>query len=252
MIWRLLGVRVGKRVFDDGCSLTERTLTTIGDDCVLNAGSEIQCHSQEDGAFKSDSSALGAGCTLGVHALVHYGVTMGDGSVLAPDSFLMKGEEVPAARAVGRKPGTGDVKVTAIGLNETTTTGDAGREFWRRVLLAGGFTAIPRWTLDPVVGGWLEHEEAIPEALAGALHRMVDELRVPFSSVVLMAHAKVLAALSGEREVATGYAAVEGGRPLPCRLTVGPGSWRSLLLDAHRIESELLAYKDFAVRVSWV
>ena len=26
--------------------------------------------------------------------MVHYGVTMGDGAVLAPDSFLMKGEQV--------------------------------------------------------------------------------------------------------------------------------------------------------------
>jgi len=29
---------------------------------------------------------------------------------------------------------------------------DADREFWRGVLIAGGFTAIPRWTLDPVSG----------------------------------------------------------------------------------------------------
>ena len=83
------------RVFDDGCSIPERTLVTIGDDCTLNAGSIIQCHSQEDGAFKSDRTTIGAGCTLGVGAFVHYGVTMGDGAVLAPDSFLMKGEEVP-------------------------------------------------------------------------------------------------------------------------------------------------------------
>ncbi|MFE3329746.1 Pls/PosA family non-ribosomal peptide synthetase, partial [Streptomyces sp. NPDC059176] len=95
VIWRLLGVRIGKRVFDDGCYVTERTLTTIGDDCTLNAGSKVQCHSQEDGTFKSDYSTVGAGCTLGVGAHVHYGVTMGDGAVLAPDSFLMKGEEVP-------------------------------------------------------------------------------------------------------------------------------------------------------------
>jgi hypothetical protein len=39
LVWRGLGVRIGKRVFDDGCYLTERTLTTIGDDCMLNAGS---------------------------------------------------------------------------------------------------------------------------------------------------------------------------------------------------------------------
>ncbi|WP_275467069.1 Pls/PosA family non-ribosomal peptide synthetase [Streptomyces noursei] len=95
VMWRLMGVRLGRRVFDDGCFITERTLTTIGDDCVLNAGSKIQCHSQEDGTFKSDRSTLGAGCTLGVGALVHYGVTLGGGAVLAADSFLMKGEEVP-------------------------------------------------------------------------------------------------------------------------------------------------------------
>ncbi|MFE6774568.1 Pls/PosA family non-ribosomal peptide synthetase [Streptomyces sp. NPDC057702] len=97
VFWRMLGVRLGRRVFDDGCDLSERTLTTIGDDCTLNTASAIQCHSQEDGTFKSDRSTLGAGCTLGVGALVHYGVTMGAGAVLAADSFLMKGEEVPAA-----------------------------------------------------------------------------------------------------------------------------------------------------------
>jgi non-ribosomal peptide synthetase-like protein len=91
-------------VFDDGCYLTERTLVTIGDDVMLNAGSKIQCHSQEDGTFKSDRSAIGAGCTLGIGAMVHYGVTIGDGSVLAPDSFLMKGEEVPARARWGGNP----------------------------------------------------------------------------------------------------------------------------------------------------
>ncbi len=64
----------------------------------------IQCHSQEDGAFKSDRSTIGAGCTLGVGAFVHYGVTMGDGAVLAPDSFLMKGEEVPPHARWGGNP----------------------------------------------------------------------------------------------------------------------------------------------------
>ncbi|MEV8476323.1 Pls/PosA family non-ribosomal peptide synthetase [Streptomyces sp. NPDC051173] len=95
VLWRMLGVRLGRRVFDDGCFITERTLTAIGDDCTLNAGSKIQCHSQEDGTFKSDHITMGSGCTIGVGALVHYGVTMGDGSVLDADSFLMKGEEVP-------------------------------------------------------------------------------------------------------------------------------------------------------------
>ncbi|MER5402117.1 Pls/PosA family non-ribosomal peptide synthetase [Streptomyces sp. NPDC002599] len=104
VIWRLLGVRIGRRVFDDGCYLTERTMVTIGDDATLNAGSVVQCHSQEDGAFKSDRSTVGSRCTLGVGAFVHYGVTMGDGAVLAPDSFLMKGETVPQDASWGGNP----------------------------------------------------------------------------------------------------------------------------------------------------
>lgn len=93
--WRLLGVRIGRRVFDDGLNMPERTLVTIGDHCTFNAGSIIQCHSQEDGGFKLDRITVGSGVTLGVGSWVHYGVTMGDGSELAADAFLMKGSEVP-------------------------------------------------------------------------------------------------------------------------------------------------------------
>ena len=57
VVWRMLGAKIGKRVFDDGCTFTERRFVTIGDRCTLNAGSIVQCHSQEDGAFKSDRSA---------------------------------------------------------------------------------------------------------------------------------------------------------------------------------------------------
>ncbi|MEU3029796.1 Pls/PosA family non-ribosomal peptide synthetase [Streptomyces incarnatus] len=104
LVWRLMGVRVGRMVFDDGCYITDRTLAVIGDECTLNAGSKIQCHSQEDGTFKSDYIRLGAGTTLGVSAHVHYGVTMGEGSVLVSDSFLMKGEEVPPHARWGGNP----------------------------------------------------------------------------------------------------------------------------------------------------
>ena len=104
LIWRLMGVRVGRRVIDDGIHIPERTLVTIGDHCALNLGSTIQCHSQEDGIFKTDRTAIGEGCTLGIGSLVHYGVTMGDGATLAIDSFLMKGEEVPAHAQWGGNP----------------------------------------------------------------------------------------------------------------------------------------------------
>jgi non-ribosomal peptide synthetase-like protein len=104
VLWRLIGVRIGRKVFDDGVYISEPTLTAIGDECVFNHASMIQCDSQEDGTYKSGRTTLGAGCTLGVGAFVHYGVTMGDGSVLAADSFLMKGEEIPAHARWGGNP----------------------------------------------------------------------------------------------------------------------------------------------------
>ncbi len=95
MFWRMLGVKVGKRLYYPGAGIIERTLVTIGDDCALNEGSLIQGHSLEDGTFKSGRIVLGDRCTVGVEAFVHYGVTMGDGSTVEADAFLMKGEDVP-------------------------------------------------------------------------------------------------------------------------------------------------------------
>jgi len=136
--------------------------------------------------------------------------------------------------------------MTTIILGDDVTAAEAGRDFWRGVLAAGGSTEIPRWTRRPVAGA-AEHQAAIPGDLAAALRRLAADLAVPLSSVLLAAHARVLAALSGEGEVATGYVAAAGGAPLPCRLATGPGSWRTVLLDTHRAESQLLSHKDFPV-----
>lgn len=123
---------------------------------------------------------------------------------------------------------------------------DSDREFWHGVLTGGGFTPIPRWTSDPVAGVAV-CEAAVPRDLLPALRQRAAEAGVPLSSVLLAAHAKVLAALSGEPEVVTGYLARIRGVPLPCRLATAPGSWRAALLEAHRTEWELLAHQDFPV-----
>ena len=95
-ISRLLGVRVGRMVFDDGATLSERTLVEIGDEANLNEGVVLQAHSLEEGVFKSDIVRIGDDCSLGVGAFVHYGVTMRENTHLDADSFLMKGEITPA------------------------------------------------------------------------------------------------------------------------------------------------------------
>lgn len=94
LLLRLSGADIGRRVYDDGCAIPEKSLVTVGDDTVLAEGSVLQSHSLEEGAFKSDHIRIGAGCTIGTKAFVHYGVTMGDGAILEANAFLMKGEEL--------------------------------------------------------------------------------------------------------------------------------------------------------------
>jgi non-ribosomal peptide synthetase-like protein len=92
MIMRAVGMKVGAKVFDCSRSVTERSLTEVGDYANLNEGCVLQAHSLEEGVFKSDLIRMGEGCSIGPGAFVHYGVTMGDRVVLDADSFLMKGE----------------------------------------------------------------------------------------------------------------------------------------------------------------
>jgi non-ribosomal peptide synthetase-like protein len=102
--WRLLGARVGRRVFDNGLGITERSLVTIGDECVFNEGSLLQGHSMEDGIFKSDRITVGDRCTLGPNAFCHYGTDVGSDALLRADSFLMKGSQVRPGTSWGGNP----------------------------------------------------------------------------------------------------------------------------------------------------
>jgi len=119
---------------------------------------------------------------------------------------------------------------------------DSGRDFWHGVLAAGGSTSMPRWSRDPAAGIAV-HDAALPSGLVAAARRLAEELEVPLSAVLLAAHAKVLSALSGERDVVTGY--VAGIHLLPCPLTTEAESWHELLLDTHRGEAQLLSHADF-------
>ncbi|WP_082023052.1 Pls/PosA family non-ribosomal peptide synthetase [Leisingera sp. ANG-S5] len=96
IIGRLLGMRIGRKMFDDGAQFVERTLISIGDNATFNYRATLQCHSLEEGVFKSDRISVGSGATVSVGGFVHYGASVGDKAVLGANAFLMKGEEVCA------------------------------------------------------------------------------------------------------------------------------------------------------------
>ncbi|WP_084681591.1 Pls/PosA family non-ribosomal peptide synthetase [Actinomycetospora chiangmaiensis] len=101
-VWRLLGVRVGRRLFDDGASISEKSLVEIGDDVTLGAGVVLQPHSMEDGVFKSAPITVCSGAQIASMAFVHYDTVLGEGSSLGGNAFLTKGNRLaPGARWIG-------------------------------------------------------------------------------------------------------------------------------------------------------
>src|SRR2546426_3087043 len=119
-------------------------------------------------------------------------------------------------RRVGEETRRGRCEMRNMSLldGDTVTTAARGWEFWRGVLLAGGFTAVPRWTLDPVPGV-AEHEAKICNEVVAALRRLAGELAGPLSSVPPTAHAQGLGALSGEARGSPRHS-FEGPSPLLC------------------------------------
>lgn len=92
---RLLGARIGKRVFLNTAEFTEFDLVEIGDDAVLNSDCTIQTHLFEDRVLKMSSVRVGDKCSVGSQAVVLYDTEMSEGSSLDGLSLLMKGEVLP-------------------------------------------------------------------------------------------------------------------------------------------------------------
>jgi non-ribosomal peptide synthetase-like protein len=94
--FRLLGAKIGKRVYLDTTELTEFDLVQIGDDVAINHDCTLQTHLFEDRVMKMSTVDIGAGCHLGSMSLVLYDTRLEPGSSVDDLSLVMKGETLPA------------------------------------------------------------------------------------------------------------------------------------------------------------
>jgi non-ribosomal peptide synthetase-like protein len=97
--FRLLGARIGRRVYMETTDLSEFDLATIGDEAALNADCTIQTHLFEDRVMKMSTIEIGPRCVVGAGSLVLYDTRMEEGASLGDLSLLMKGEVLPAGTA---------------------------------------------------------------------------------------------------------------------------------------------------------
>ena len=93
---RLLGARIGRRVYIGSTGFLEFDLVEIGDRSVLNRGCILQTHLFEDRIMKASRLRIGADCEIGTQSIVLYDAEMQDGARLAALPLLMKGEILPA------------------------------------------------------------------------------------------------------------------------------------------------------------
>ncbi len=96
---RLLGCRIGKRVFTDTTDITEYDLVSVGDDAALNDNAGLQTHLFEDRVMKVSGIEIGPRATIGSLAIVLYDSLVEADAQLGDLSVLMKGETLPAGTA---------------------------------------------------------------------------------------------------------------------------------------------------------
>jgi non-ribosomal peptide synthetase-like protein len=94
--FRLLGARIGRRVYMETTDLTEFDLVSIGDEAALNGDCTVQTHLFEDRVMKMSTVDIGARAVVGANSLVLYDSRLEDDSRLGELSLLMKGETLPA------------------------------------------------------------------------------------------------------------------------------------------------------------
>ena len=147
-----------------------------------------------------------------------------------------------------------------VALEARAVASGASRAFWRGVVEGAPLAALPPREgedaprTDEMQYLWID----VPAETAAGLRRAAEGAGVPLKTVLLAAHLRVLALLSGEDDVVTGY--VTSGRPetedgervlglflntVPLRVRMTGGTWLDLVRRAWAAEQALLPHRRF-------
>ncbi len=96
-VWlRSLGARIGRGAWIETYWLPEPDLIEIGPDATVGRGVVVQTHLFHDRIMRLGRVRIGAGATLGPHAIALPGSLVAEGTTIGPQSLVMRGESVPA------------------------------------------------------------------------------------------------------------------------------------------------------------
>lgn len=137
------------------------------------------------------------------------------------------------------------------------------RSFWAERLAGCGPTLLPRWLPSPRGAGAVEIRSLdlpIPQGVRDGLENLARSAAVPLKSVLLSAHIRVLALLSGRPDVLTcvpynGRLEQRDGdtvlglflNDLPFRMELPGGTWTEFVRRTYEVEKELLPFRHYPV-----
>ena len=101
---RLLGVKIGKRVYLNTTDITEFDMVSIGDDVALNDDCGPQTHLFEDRVMKVGTVKIGARTSIGSRSIILYDSEIGNDVNLESLSLVMKGEILSPGTSWGGSP----------------------------------------------------------------------------------------------------------------------------------------------------
>ncbi|MEV5975397.1 amino acid adenylation domain-containing protein [Streptomyces sp. NPDC052114] len=127
--------------------------------------------------------------------------------------------------------------------------------YWRGVLNGARHTPVPRWCAEaPPLDRIAERRTMLPAGRSAGLLDLAGRAGVGLETLLLAACSRVLAAVTGETAVVTGYlppaapeAATAPGAdaaPLPCPVHIDEGTWRDLLGAAAAAQAATERHRD--------
>jgi acyl-coenzyme A synthetase/AMP-(fatty) acid ligase/acetyltransferase-like isoleucine patch superfamily enzyme len=96
IFFRLMGVKIGKRVYMDSTDITEFDLVSVGDYCAINLDSGPQTHLFEDRVMKMGAVHIGAYSNIGARTVILYDTEIEENCSISALSLVMKGEKLPS------------------------------------------------------------------------------------------------------------------------------------------------------------
>ncbi|HYG64425.1 MAG TPA: condensation domain-containing protein, partial [Thermoanaerobaculia bacterium] len=170
---------------------------------------------------------------------------------------LLSGEPVPV------EPPISSTYRDFVFLERQVLRSEEARQFWRRMLGDWEMPQLPRWRSRAAGGEGFGGEDrkptfGMPTRLVEGLERLARSSGLPFKSLLLAVHLKVMGMVTGREDAVTGI--TSHGRPedrdgervrglflntIPLRVSLAGGSWLDLARRALQAETGTLPFRRY-------